>query len=183
MVSNDATKYLNGEFAEGNYQSLVKKLEKNLYNWGAGQRKAAHPKNSQDIYNALSSKEMRANLKKLKSSSNFLEIKEGMRNINIESKESVKPPFKTIDEYGRTLIVTLNLLSDEMMVDNKTMTYPMKILLLLTGFIPALDGQVRSGLKFAGISGLHAPLHMSNNPGETSAKKYMCASFLCCRLL
>ncbi|KAF7599982.1 hypothetical protein BGI27_05180 [Candidatus Dactylopiibacterium carminicum] len=50
----------------------------------------------------------------------------------------------------------LDQLSAGIFVGNTNVTYPMKTLMLLTGFMPAFDSQVRSGLDNAGFMGMNA---------------------------
>lgn len=168
IVSAAANKYLDNEFTEENNELLAKALEKTLRNWGAGRRAAPQPQTALNIKKALGNLNIQQRLRNLKLSSNLLEIKERKRNIKSGA------PVKTIEEYDSMLIDTLNLLSNDMMINNRGITYPMKILLLLTGSIPALDRQVRRGLSNAGVSGLSSPLHLPKETIETNAKK-ICA--------
>lgn len=55
--------------------------------------------------------------------------------------------------FDERLIALLQDLSDGLFNGNTNVTYPMKALLLVTGFMPALDSQVRTGLHRAGFVG------------------------------
>ncbi|MBT9100494.1 hypothetical protein KFZ76_22605 [Methylovulum psychrotolerans] len=54
------------------------------------------------------------------------------------------------------LIKILNLLADGLFTNNTNVTYPMKSLMLLTGYMPALDSQVKGGLHKANVSGVNS---------------------------
>lgn len=54
------------------------------------------------------------------------------------------------------LVEALRQLGSGLFTNNTNVTYPMKALMLITAYMPALDSQVKSGLHKSGISGVSA---------------------------
>lgn len=77
-------------------------------------------------------------------------------NLQTELKFFKTHSLDNIESYddGQRHIELLNTLSKRLFVDNRSVTYPMKAHLLLTGYMPALDGRVRAGLGKAGFGGV-----------------------------
>jgi len=87
-------------------------------------------------------------------------------------------PFKSVNEFDEILISTLNDLSNLFLIGNTNVTYPMKLLLLITGFMPALDSQVKGGLAIAGVKGINSTRFLlPNSVTDTNAKKICCLPF------
>lgn len=74
--------------------------------------------------------------------------------------------------FDTNLYSVLSQISAGLLVGNTNVTYPMKALLLLTGFMPALDSQVRRGLHVAGFAGTSATQFlMPTGVGSVEARK------------
>lgn len=121
-----------------------------LGRWGAALRKAPTRRSVADISKALMNPRLHGYLNK------FANVKltdlalnnKGIREINATGE------FATLAQFDDGLLETLNTLAAGLFINNTNVTYPMKALLLITGFMPAFDGQVRKGLKRAGFSGV-----------------------------
>jgi hypothetical protein len=59
-----------------------------------------------------------------------------------------------LDAFDANLFFALRSPGDHLFFGNTNVTYPMKSILLLTGFMPALDSQVRKGLQRGGFIGM-----------------------------
>jgi hypothetical protein len=83
-------------------------------------------------------------------------------------------------QFDQTLIQTLNSLANDLFhfVNNRTVTYPMKAVLLVTGFMPAFDGQVRRGLTDSGLGGFGAPQMLPPTPHPANGQKITRLPFL-----
>lgn len=74
--------------------------------------------------------------------------------------------------FDASLLAVLSHISTRLLIGNTNVTYPMKALLLLTGFMPALDSQVRRGLSSAGFPGTSATrFRMPEDNGSLEARK------------
>lgn len=114
-------------------EKLGYELRNALGNWGAGCRKAPRVVEIRKVIEVLSCPDLQAELKFFKTYGlNSIESYDGQRHIEL-----------------------LNTLSKCLFVDNRSVTYPMKAHLLLTGYMPALDGRVRAGLGKAGFTGIN----------------------------
>ena len=118
--------YFGNKSCDDNTKVLAVKLRNVLCSWGASKRKAPHLKETAIIVKFLVREDVRLILKRF-----------GDRD----------------EEVVIHLISVLQMFSDEIFEKNTNVTYPMKALLLLTGFMPALDSQVREGLKKSNFSG------------------------------
>jgi hypothetical protein len=112
---------------------------------------------------ALNNPIIHSQLNDLQSCTPYLKISAGRRCL------SAGAPFANVANFDACLISTLLALSTALFVNNASVTYPMKSLLLITGLMPAFDSQVKGGLARAGVSGVNKtryPLPMvgSNDP-------------------
>ena len=57
--------------------------------------------------------------------------------------------------FDSNLLSVLRALGSSLFIGNTNVTFPMKAVLLLTGFMPALDSQVRMGLQRGGFLGMN----------------------------
>ena len=62
-------------------------------------------------------------------------------------------PLNDVGAFDQEILGILNTLAEVLFINNTSVTYPMKALLLITGLMPALDSQVRAGLTRAGKAG------------------------------
>lgn len=134
----------------GKAKILASKLSEVLINWKAGSRKAPNLKNPECIQEVLMTKDVYKTCSVLNMLSiKDLLIKNGVRQIS--GKADLTP-----EQIDRFLIATIKNIANHFFINCTNVTYPMKALLLITGFIPALDGNVRKGFKTAGIGGLNS---------------------------
>lgn len=141
-----ADSYLSSPAIAENAVPLAKKLHEVLFKWGVCKRRAPKIKSIAELTEVLLN-------------SDFHALLNGFISTPV-SKLRIKNEIRTVCdvEAGSNLDKNLNLvlskISTEFLIKNTNVTYPMKVLLLLTGFMPALDSRVRNGLKKAGISGV-----------------------------
>jgi hypothetical protein len=152
-TKNAAEEYIASHNLE-NCIKLARILKSVLMSWGAGKRRAPSVKSEEMLVEALQDKTFYifANLFN----------KQSIRNLSEHTPSSLE-----ID-----LINGLNLISEKILVGNSSITYPMKVLLLLTGFMPAWDSKVRKGLEISGFRGVNfASFSLPNKPKSTTGKK------------
>lgn len=130
--------------------------------WGAGKRKAPVPKSASCIAQMLADEAFHGRVKRLK---NFRLDYCIMRPARAFS--ATQPGHVDVAAFDQDLAGALRRIAAKFFLEPVTSpTYPMKVLLLLTGLMPALDSQVRGGLKNAGMKGfsgllnLDSPQHM-----------------------
>lgn len=75
--------------------------------------------------------------------------------ITIGVDAGVRTSAANILDTDNNLVRVLRLLGERLFTNNTNVTYPMKALMLITGYMPALDSQVKSGLADTGISGIN----------------------------
>jgi hypothetical protein len=93
-----------------------------------------------------------------------------------------KPHSEAIRSVRDDLYFILDRCATGILGDATTILYPSKALLLLCGFPPALDWNVRCGLADAGMSGFQASspqsLRMPKSADHASFRKYFALTFL-----
>jgi len=149
--------------------ALAKALRDALTNWGAGKRKAPALKSSAQIAIALADAPLRERLIRLHIG--------GIQTLGLsESRRILKAglPRTELDEFDLHLIATLARLADALFIGNTNVTYPMKALLLITGFMPAWDSQVRKGLTRAGMPGLSGTRALLPSTPHTATGRRLC---------
>lgn len=164
-VNNLAKQYLKGELLGDTIEPLSRALVTTLNNWGAGKRAAPKMRSAENVKEVLADIGIREDLNNLKLCTEYLVISNGRRHI----KEGA--PISTVFRYDVTLIKILNRLSEGMLENNHGVTYPMKLVLLLSGSMPALDSQVRNGLNISGFEGMNAQINLPKQINELAAKK------------
>lgn len=160
VVSKASKEYL-ANLNETNAVKLAKVLRRALLSWGAAKRKAPSVKDVTLIAKTLLSTDLHRLL------------------LSFATNGITKLPSRTAMQFGKglgtfeeSLVDLLNVISEEIFCGNKNVTYPMKALLLLTAFMPALDSQVRRGLAIAGFRGMSATSYpLPGHATLTSAKK------------
>lgn len=130
-----------------NVQNVSQALSCVLNRWGAGRRKAPRVQTLGNIVATLSDVRVVDLLTKFSGSSITYFT------INAANVRVINDPkrWSNIQDFDKDLIDVLERLANGILDANTNVTYPMKILLLLTGFMPALDSQVRKGLGCAGF--------------------------------
>jgi hypothetical protein len=151
-----------GELAEALYAALA--------NWGACTRKAPILRPTQHIAAALSSKALHSRLVCLdRIGLDALDLDPaGGRNFIRET------PFSSLNQFDTELLSILEALAHALFINNTNVTYPMKALLLITGFMPAFDSQVRKGLQRAGISGFSGTQYLLPKNAYRAAGQRIC---------
>ena len=149
-----AKKYLEDDGVKHSNE-LAASLERSLINFGAGQRQA--PK-----------------VRKVKQVAEFLGCEENHQCFAVLNKcgsmlyESGCP----VADFGKHLLSIINATSREILDGATNVTYPTKALMLVTGFMPALDSQVRSGLSKTGLRGFGGTtFRMPEGNGSLEARK------------
>jgi hypothetical protein len=149
-----AKDYLSPACQRDQTKRLAVELHRVLLNWGAGRRRAPAPRSAVSIASRLQCQTLRSDLKALADScSQGLSLSaDGIRLINGK-------PFDGTG-FDESLFSVLQTSSQSMLEGNTSVTYPMKILLLLTGLMPAYDSQVRRGMHAAGLRGMTATQYL-----------------------
>ena len=145
-----ATAYLQSPPTGPSATALAGKLISVLGNWGAGGRKAPSTATLEKCGESLSDKILHRKLSLI--AKNLSPANVGL-NGNRRTINSL-PKERACNLLELCLLSTLRQLSDALFTNNTNVTYPMKALLLITGAGPALDSQVRKGLRSAGFSGV-----------------------------
>ncbi len=150
LVKRLAAPYLGAPTA-ANAAALAQGLSAVLYRWGAGRRGAPAVQPLPALQATLLNTALHALLVGFATSPiSTLAIVGGVnRVVSGANAAASRQAFDT------NLTSVLSQLSIGVLVGNTNVTYPMKALLLLTGFMPALDSQVRRGLGAAGFSGIN----------------------------
>lgn len=138
---------------QNQYEPLANCLSNTLNEWGAGKRKAPQVVDVITLADILSD----ADFAKL-----CHELLLGSRCVY-----GGLHPWR----QGYQIMQFLNFVAKHMLIGSTTVTYPMKILLLLTGYMPALDGQVKKGLTLAGASGFATTSYQLEASGEVSMQR------------
>lgn len=136
-----------------------------LTRWGAGKRGAPSCQPISNIAAALNNTTLHANLANLEASLPYLAINSNLRRLNPGS------PFKSVSDFDKCLLDTLHQISNQILVGNTNVTYPMKSILLITGLMPAFDSQVKGGLAVAGVTGVNKTRYAMPMYGSADAKK------------
>ena len=128
---------------------LAKHLREILKDWGAGGRKASQLREEDGFVSTFLETTLHASLAKLGRTSLLgLNFNGTQRLLNGE------PSPEPLAAFDTSLLWALNNLSEKLFDKNTNVTYPMKSVLLISGFMPAFDSQVRQGLKRAGFEGI-----------------------------
>jgi hypothetical protein len=160
--------YLSAPPSASTAMPLAITLSQVLNRWGAGKRGAPTCQPIPLISTALQNPQLHSQLKALKICRSFFGILGGSRQL------SKGAPFRHVPQFDACLIDTLCSLSLHFLQGNTNVTYPMKLLLLLTGLMPAFDSQVRGGLAVAGFPGFKKTRYLLPAIGSADAEK-ICA--------
>lgn len=154
--------------------ALVRALRRALVSWGAGKRKAPGLRSEEEITATLLGPSLHASLSAL--------AKTPLSSLAIARDRRVTQQARglaTSLDVDTTLLSALRELSDQVFLGNTNVTYPMKTVLLITGFMPAFDSQVRRGLGNAGFAGMDATRFLlPSDSTEAGAKKITRLPFL-----
>lgn len=134
---------------ESTVADLTKALREVLRNWGAGGRAAPRLREPHDFQETLLDPTVHTRLVSLSHIQiPNLSITNTTRCLNKDRTDT------TLVSFDTTLLGTLHLLASRLFHGCTNVTYPMKVLLLITGLMPALDGNVRGGLHRGGFAGM-----------------------------
>lgn len=155
--------------------TLAKALRRVLGNWGAGRRAAPALREPRDFEAALQDPKLHAGLTALTRTP-----LPSLRVVNNHRLIDVQPlAFRVPATFDATLLGVLGALSRRLLVGNTNTTYPMKAVLLITGLMPALDSQVRTGLGRAGFAGIATTRFLlPTDPNSSDGKKLTRLPFL-----
>ncbi|MGY4525150.1 hypothetical protein [Pseudomonas sp. TE21394] len=144
-----AERYLQAEPTSEHVALLAQALCTALRNWGACRRRSPRLRPSAQIESFLRNKQVHKSLVKLSQHSleSFSLSRGGDRVFNPGAS------FSDARKFDIEILNTLACLASGLFINNTSVTYPMKALLLITGLMPALDSQVRKGLRLAGKVG------------------------------
>ena len=115
-----------------------------LGRWGAGTRKAPKLQSLINFQTALNCPQLHLLLRTIAGATPSL------TSFNTRCLNGSISPV-TLSTFDHDLLSALNCLASSLLVSNTNVTYPMKALLLITGFMPAFDSQVRAGLAIGGF--------------------------------
>ncbi len=148
-VHMSARRYLKTEPTSDYATLLAQTLSTALRNWGACKRRGPTLRPIPQIENTLRDRKLHASL------SSLIQQNLSVFGLNPEGHRIFNPgaSFSDTRNFDNELLSTLTTLANRLFINNTSVTYPMKALLLLTGLMPALDSQVRRGLKRAGKMG------------------------------
>lgn len=132
-------------------EELAHRLHGALRSWGAGTRKAPRVLEESYLSKALLVPQLHGQLQTLAA------VSVSRLGLNGQHRTLTAPDNSlTIAGLDVIHVSLLQTVSNCFLLDNTNVTYPMKAILLLTGFCPAFDSQVRSGLSAAGFIGMAA---------------------------
>lgn len=155
-------------------QELARRLRCALRSWGAGTRAAPPVRSEDEFSNALLNPQLYGQLQTLAGLSlSHLGLNGRYRTLNAPNNRLTVAGLDCIH------LPVLQELANKLLVGNSNVTYPMKALLLLTGFSPAFDSQVRRGLFAAGFRGMRATQFlMPPDRGKANGKKVTSLPFV-----
>jgi hypothetical protein len=142
-----------------------------LWRWGAERRGAPKRRSVADVSTALMDQEMHVRLNK------FANETLTVLNVDDAGNRVIRAGggFASPDQFDTNLLGTLNALAGRLFSNNTNVTYPMKALLLITGFMPAFDGQVKKGLNRAGLTGVNKNQYLLPRDTLLADGKKICA--------
>lgn len=131
---------------------LASSVRCTLKDWGAGKRKAPELQSDGEVSNALREPGIHSSLAAL--------ARVPLREFKVVRQRrclSGKPAAdEALASFDSNLLSVLRDLGNRLFVGNTNVTFPMKALLLITGFMPALDSErVRPGLGRGDFSGMN----------------------------
>lgn len=148
-VQSIARRYLNSPSGSANAALLAQALSTALRNWGACRRRSPMLRPVPQIESALKNKRLHERLLRLSQQS----LASFSLNLQEHRLLDSDAPLNDVGAFDQEILGILNTLAEVLFINNTSVTYPMKALLLITGLMPALDSQVRAGLTRAGKAG------------------------------
>jgi len=155
---------------------LATSVRRTLKDWGAGKRGAPELRSVGKFSNALREPGIHSSLVDLAGVPlPKLTVVEKLRCL------SGKPAAdEALASFDSNLLSVLRALGDRLFIGNTNVTFPMKAVLLITGFMPALDSKrVRTGLKRGGFSGMNKTQYLlPDDAAHADGKKITRLPFL-----
>ncbi|MDP9531238.1 hypothetical protein Q7L38_01545 [Pseudomonas protegens] len=153
-----------------NAELLADVLRNALLNWGAGSRKAPILHLPAEAAAGLCNPNLHAKLVR------FDTHQLGAFALSSEDRRifTTEGMYPSAVHFDAELLGVLRMLADALFANNTNVTYPMKALLLITGFMPALDSQVRNGLKHAGFRGFSSTQYLLPSDTLKAAGQKLC---------
>jgi len=141
--------------------------------WGAGLRAAPGVRSPDETGEALRDAGFHADLAALASL--------GLRSFGLDGERRLlggsNDPQK-IELTGEALLRVLRHFGEHLLRRNTCLTYPTKLLMLMTGLTPALDGRVRAGLRRASVAGYAAVQRMPESVDDAEFRNLYALLFL-----
>jgi hypothetical protein len=139
-----------------------------LRGWGAGKREAPTLNRQEDFVATFTDVRLHREVGRLSQIARAGLGVDGQCRRLIDGSH-VSAELKNFDE---TLLSALHDFYQRLFVNNTNVTYPMKVLLLVSGLMPALDSQVRAGLGRAGFRGVNkTQFLLPETTGSADGKK------------
>jgi len=171
-----ARQYLAGAQPTDNVVSdLAMALRCVLRCWGAGNRGAPNVQNVQEFKDLLGRPEIHASLAVLaRTPLSALNVVQQHRYLH--GKPATLEELVTFD---LNFFYALRAAGERLFIGNTNAAYPMKAVLLVTGFMPAFDGHVRTGLQRGGFRGMNkTQFFLPKDTNCTDGKKVARLPFL-----
>jgi hypothetical protein len=154
---------------------LAASVQCTLREWRAGRRKAAELQSDAEFSNTLRDSGIHSRLAALARIS-LPELGIAEKNRYLSGKPAAQAALAAFDS---NLLTILRALGDRLFVGNTNVTFPMKAVLLITGFMPALDSRVRMGLQRSGLSGTNKTQYLlRDDPTHPDCKRITRLPFL-----
>lgn len=162
-----ARRYLNAPPGSANAALLALALFTALRNWGACKRRSPTLHALPQIESALKDRRLHGRLLKLSQQSlaAFSLDQQGHRLL------AANAPINEVGAFDKEILGILNTLAHVLFINNTSVTYPMKALLLITGLMPALDSQVRGGLTRAGKAGFTGQQRLPRSVQQATGRR------------
>lgn len=158
---------------EQSTRALATVLIRVLREWGANKRRAPRLRTEAEIIKLFTDPRLREMLRDLsKLRTRLPSVDEGKRVVGTDSHSP--------DQLDALVINVLNELASGLFERCTNLTYPSKAVLLLTGYMVAVDSEVRSGAQYAGFTGMSSPLAVADtqHPNLSTAKKITAMPYL-----
>ena len=158
---------------EQSTRNMAMVLIRVLKEWGAGKRSAPRLRPEAEIVKLFTDPRLREMLRDLS------KLRTGLPSVD-DGKRVVGTSPHSPDQLDAIVIAVLNQLACGLFERCTNLTYPSKAVLLLTGYMVAVDSEVRSGAQFAGFTGMGSvlPVADTRHPGLSTAKKITAMPYL-----
>lgn len=158
---------------EQSTRALATVLIRVLKEWGANKRVSPRLRPEAEIVKLFTDPRLREMLRDLS------ELRTRLPSV-YEGKRVVGTGSHSPDQLDAIVIAVLNQLACGLFERCTNLTYPSKAVLLLTGYMVAVDSEVRSGAQYAGFTGMGSLLAVADtrHPDLSTAKKITAMPYL-----